>query len=123
MTRLIHVSLGVPVGGADIESQFLQALGYTRLATPPDAPTTSRRFEGVDGVQVHLSEDPGHRAPDRAHVAIDLDSGLDEVAGQLSAAGWEYEVFSFEAYRLIWCRDPAGNRWELRGTPDRVSAT
>ncbi len=121
MTRLIHVSLGVPVGAADAESEFLRELGYAPVASPPDAPPTSRRFEGVDGTQIHLSEDPNHRAPDRAHVAIDLGSGLDEVAARLSAADHEYELFSFDAYRLVWCRDPAGNRWELRGTPDSAS--
>ena len=120
MTRLIHVSLGVPVGGADAESEFLRELGYIAIAAPPAAPPTSRRFEGVDGTQIHLSEDANHRAPDRAHVAIDLGSGLDEVAARLAAAGHEYELFPFDAYRLVWIRDPAGNRWELRGTPGPV---
>lgn len=118
MTRLIHVSLGVPLGGVEAECAFLLELGYTQIATSPSAPPTSRRFEGMDGTQIHLSEDAKHRAPDRAHVAIDLGTDLDDVADRLTAAGHDFEVFSYPSYRLVWCRDPAGNRWELRGSPD-----
>lgn len=117
MTRLIHVSLGIPVGAADAESAFLLDLGYAAIPLTAEAPPTSRRFEGVDGTQIHLSEDNNHHPADRAHVAIDLGTDLDEVARRLTAAGHEYELYSFSTYRLVWCRDPAGNRWELRGEP------
>jgi hypothetical protein len=108
-----HVNLGVPVGGGDDEATFLvDLLGYRRLTS--DIPT-ARWFEADDGTQVHLSEDPDHRPAARAHVAIELGDGLALLERTFEGAGYQYTAMDGEERRIVFCQDPAGNRWELRG--------
>lgn len=114
MPRLHHVNLTIPVGGEDDEAAFLvDILGYQRVPAPEDIPM-ARWFEFPDGTQIHLSEDPEHHPSSRGHVAIELGPDLTVVAERLDAAG--YEVFRFDGpnVRVLFCEDPAGNRWELR---------
>jgi catechol 2,3-dioxygenase-like lactoylglutathione lyase family enzyme len=116
--RFHHVNLGVPVGGADAEGAFLvDLLGYRRLESS-EFPT-ARWFESEDGAQVHLSEDPDHRPAARAHVAVELGEGLATLEGKFDRAGYEYTGFDSPDRRTLFCQDPAGNRWELRGPSTR----
>jgi catechol 2,3-dioxygenase-like lactoylglutathione lyase family enzyme len=115
--RFHHVNLGVPVGGAEAEETFLlEVLGYRRVVPPPDLAGRARWFEGEDGKQIHLSEDPDHRPAARAHVAVELGDELDELKGRLKRAGHEYSTFDGNEMQVVFCADPAGNRWELRGS-------
>jgi catechol 2,3-dioxygenase-like lactoylglutathione lyase family enzyme len=115
--RFHHVNLGVPVGGTEAEEAFLlEVLGYRRVAPPPDLADRARWFEGEDGKQIHLSEDPDHRPAARAHVAVEVGNELDELQGRLQRAGREYAAFDGNDVRIVFCADPAGNRWELRGS-------
>jgi catechol 2,3-dioxygenase-like lactoylglutathione lyase family enzyme len=117
MPRFHHVNLGVPVGGTEPEETFLlEVLGYRRVAPPPELDGLARWFEGEDGKQIHLSEDPDHRPAARAHVAVEFGDELAELQGRLERAGREYATFDAEDMRVVFCADPAGNRWELRGS-------
>ena len=117
-----HVNLAYPPGGLDAESTFLiDTLGYAEL--PPNAAIvdlgfTPHWFAGADGSQIHLSEDPEHAPAARAHIAIELtDAELGAVRARLTAAGTEHRVSDARPGipAQIVLRDPAGNRWELRG--------
>jgi catechol 2,3-dioxygenase-like lactoylglutathione lyase family enzyme len=115
------VNLGVPVGGVDAEETFLlEVLGYRRVTPPPDLADRARWFEGEDGKQIHLSEDPEHRPAARAHVAVEVGNELDQLQDRLEAAGQEYSTFDGNDMRVVLCADPAGNRWELRGNLPRA---
>lgn len=117
MLRFHHVNLGIPVGGADAEMRFLvDLLGYRRVQPSPGVPATARWFEGEDGAQVHLSEDPEHRAPARAHVAVVIGDELPALERRLDDGGHHYDVANIQDRRVVLCRDPAGNLWELRGS-------
>jgi catechol 2,3-dioxygenase-like lactoylglutathione lyase family enzyme len=112
-----HVNLGVPAGGADAEAAFLvDLLGYRRVELTPEASSAARWFESDDGKQVHLSEDPDHRPAARAHVAVELGDELAALEQKFDEAGYRYEAIDSAGRRIVLCRDPAGNRWELRGS-------
>ena len=114
MPKLHHVNLTIPLGGEEDEATFLvDIIGYTRVPAPEDLPM-AKWFEFSDGTQIHLSEDREHHPSARAHVAIELGPELPAVVARLDAAG--YEVFRFDGsdVRVVFCEDPAGNRWELR---------
>jgi catechol 2,3-dioxygenase-like lactoylglutathione lyase family enzyme len=111
-----HANLGVPVGGADAEGAFLvDVLGYKALALDPSTPPSARWFESEDGKQVHLSEDPEHRPAARAHIAVEVGDGLPDLEDKLTLAHIECKSFEGNGLRIVFCEDPAGNRWELRG--------
>jgi Glyoxalase-like domain len=110
------VNLGVPVGGAEAEEVFLlEVLGYRRVVAPPELALQVRWFESEDGKQIHLSEDPDHRPAARAHVAVEVEGDLPAMEARLEQAGIEHAAFDGEDLRIVFCQDPAGNRWELRG--------
>src|SRR3954462_13241568 len=117
MTRLHHVNLGVPEDGADAEAEFLVAvLGYRKVEPSAMAQGFGARwYETDDGTQVHLSPDPDHRPAARAPTALEIGEELEVVAGRLRDAGVEFGDNEFDGRRILFCQDPAGNRWELRG--------
>jgi catechol 2,3-dioxygenase-like lactoylglutathione lyase family enzyme len=116
--RFHHVNLGVPLGGGDAEAAFLvDMLGYRTVELTADAGPSARWFESEDGKQIHLSEDPEHHPAARAHVAVEMGEDLAALERKFTEAGYEYQSFAREDRRTVLCRDPAGNRWELRGTP------
>lgn len=122
MPRHHHVNLGVPVGGLAPERDFLvDLLGYRELTIPEPvlavAPNATW-FESDDGAQLHLSEDPDHKPPASAHVAVQF------AAEELTAVGERLRAAGIGCRELparpgfppaILLKDPAGNRWELRG--------
>jgi catechol 2,3-dioxygenase-like lactoylglutathione lyase family enzyme len=111
-----HVNLGVPVGGIDAESDFLSdVLTFKRVSLGPDDPVTATWFESDDGKQVHLSEDPEHHPAARAHVAVELGADLAVVERTLKQIDYKHKVVDSKDRRIVLCKDPAGNRWELRG--------
>ena len=117
MLRFHHVNLGVPEGSLDDESAFLvEVLSYRRVDASRGGPG-ARWFESDDGKQIHLSEDPDHRPARRAHVAVDLGDDLTAVERRLADLGITFDGADRDGGRVVFCRDPAGNRWELRGEP------
>ena len=116
MVRFHHVNLGVPVGGAEAEEAFLlEVLGYQRVAPPPELEGIARWFEGEDGKQIHLSEDPNHHPATAAHLAVEVGVDLPALQEKLEHAGIEASPFALGDVRGVFCKDPAGNLWELRG--------
>lgn len=117
MVVLHHVNLGVPVGGTEAESRFLvDLLGFGPVAAPEGRGGRPRWFEAADGKQIHLSEDPDHRPAARAHVAVDLGDDLTALEVRLEETGVSFRTFEVDGRHVAFCQDPAGNRWELRGT-------
>jgi len=115
-----HANLGVPEGGIEAESVFLvDILGYRRVAAPPDIEARFHPtwFEADDGTQVHLSVDPDHRPAERAHTAVRLGDDLGPAEARLLAAGHRFAVIEGARGRVLFAKDPAGNRWELIGPP------
>ena len=118
MARLHHVNLGIPVGGTDAEAGFLvDLLGYKRIEPPPALASVAKWFEYEDGTQIHLSEDPDHRPAASAHVAVELGDALGALERVFDEAGYAYTPLDGQDMRVVFCEDPAGNRWELRGPP------
>ncbi len=115
MPRFHHANLGVPPELLDQECRFLtEIVGYRRLDTPRDVPQ-ALWFEANDQTQIHLSIDPDHRPAARAHTAVDVSDEYEEIEGRLISANMPFRASTFGANRLIVCKDPAGNGWELRG--------
>jgi catechol 2,3-dioxygenase-like lactoylglutathione lyase family enzyme len=119
MPNFHHVNLGVPPDSVDTEAAFLvDVLGYRPMAMDDQLRRMGARwFEAEDGSQVHLSADADHRPAGRAHVAVEYGTELTEVEGRLHAAAVDFEPSERPGFpRIVICRDPAGNRWELRGS-------
>jgi catechol 2,3-dioxygenase-like lactoylglutathione lyase family enzyme len=112
-----HANLGTPPDLAEAEADFLvDILGYRRLEPPKIASDFGARwFEADDGTQVHLSLDPDHSPAAMAHTAIGVRGERDAIETRLTDAGVPFKAAEFDGNRIILCKDPAGNRWELRG--------
>lgn len=123
MARHHHVNLAVPPGGVGEQRSFLvDVLGYRQMELSEAVKQIAPRaqwFETDDGSQIHLSEDEAHRPADRAHVAVEFDEDeLSSIRGKLDARGLEFSEGDARPGfpRTLFVRDPAGNRWELRGS-------
>jgi hypothetical protein len=117
MPKFHHTNLGVLPNLADAEGDFLvQVLGYRHVPPPPAALAYGARwYEADDGTQVHLSLDPDHVPAAMAHTAIDVRGECREIEERLVAAGTPFTAGEFGGVRVVQCKDPAGNSWELRG--------
>ena len=75
----------------------------------------ARWFEADDGTQVHLSLDPAPRTGgDGAHRHRGGRRIARRLQTRLTDAGVRFKIAEFDGNRIILCKDPAGNRWELR---------
>ena len=116
MVRLHHVNLSVYEDGIDAQAEFLvDVLGMHRIDPGPELRGLANWFEDDSGTQVHLSKDPDHRPAAKAHVAVELGDELPLIEKRLVAAGIDSETRDALGLRVVLCRDPAGNMWELRG--------
>lgn len=116
MVKTHHVNLGVLPDGLDAEAAFLvDVLKYKAVKPPEEVASRANWFESEDGVQIHLSLDPKHRPAAAAHVAIEVGDGLAAIEQYLNENGVKYGSSDNAEFRVVLCRDPAGNRWELRG--------
>jgi catechol 2,3-dioxygenase-like lactoylglutathione lyase family enzyme len=115
VARFHHVNLGILPDQLEAEMAWLvEVLGYRRLATSAELTAMGANwFEADDGSQVHLSPDKEHRPAARAHVAVEIDD-VEDVAGRLRARGDEFRTSESPELTVVFCRDPGGNRWELR---------
>jgi catechol 2,3-dioxygenase-like lactoylglutathione lyase family enzyme len=113
MGRLHHVNLGVHEGDLAAEVEWLTGtLGMTRVE-PPTGVGPLWWFADQNGMQVHISVDADHTPARRAHVAIELDD-VEAAKHKAVAAGGKVDESEFDGVRVVFCRDPGGNRWELR---------
>jgi hypothetical protein len=112
MPRFHHVNLGIPPGLEEAEGQFLvDILGYKKIDLPERLQGMALWYSADDGTEVHLSIDPDHRPAAMAHTALEPDEGIES---RLEAAGVPYQTGGRDDLRILFCDDPAGNRWELR---------
>jgi catechol 2,3-dioxygenase-like lactoylglutathione lyase family enzyme len=116
MRRIHHINLGVPPDLVDAERDFLvDILGYRLAPLDPAAEKFGALwFDADDGTQIHLSRDEGHVPAAQAHTAIAVGDEIDDIEKRLDAAGARYKAGEFGGTRLLFCADPAGNRFELR---------
>jgi hypothetical protein len=116
MPTFHHANLGIPPDLAEDEADFLVGiLGYRRLEPPKMAADFGARwFEADDGTQVHLSLDPAHAPAAMAHIALVVGGECDAIITRLTDAGTPFKAAEFDGTRIVLCKDPAGNRWELR---------
>ena len=124
MVAFHHVNLGLPVGAVEAEASFLMdVLGYRRLVPSEELQRLGANwFEADDRSQVHIGIDPDHRPAARAHVAGSFGTRLGDVERRLSEKGIEFVSSTQPGFPwVLFCEDPAGNRWELRG--DKGSVT
>jgi uncharacterized glyoxalase superfamily protein PhnB len=49
-----------------------------------------------------------------AHTALEVNDERDAIAERLTQAGIHFRAAEFDGNRILLCKDPAGNRWELR---------
>jgi catechol 2,3-dioxygenase-like lactoylglutathione lyase family enzyme len=113
-----HVNLGVPPDDVDAEIDFLMQVLDFRPVPRDEAATAvgARWYQDDDGAQIHLSTDPDHRPAAMAHVAIEYGPALATVEDRLRQAGVPFDRAELPGFPpVLLCRDPAGNRWELRG--------
>jgi catechol 2,3-dioxygenase-like lactoylglutathione lyase family enzyme len=116
VTRLHHLQLGVTPDRVGAEAAFLTGiLGYRNVEPSEQEKSLGARFfETDDGTQVHLSVDPDFQPAPRAHTSLEIGTELQTVATRLSAASIEFKDVEIDGRRILFCRDPAGNGWELR---------
>lgn len=112
MLRFHHANLAVRPEQEAKERRFLvDVLGYQELEAPAEFAELARWFGSDDGVEIHLSIDPDHHPARLAHTAVEVDP---EIEHRLDAAGIEHKSSKFGDRLIFLCRDPAGNKWELR---------
>lgn len=110
MPSFNHVNLMVSPDDVEAQEAFLvDVLGYRRVEVEASLKARGARwFEAEDGSQVHLSQTP--------HVAVDYGAQLADVEDRLEKAGFEVTKGGLPGLtQTVFCVDPAGNRWELRG--------
>jgi len=117
MPKFHHANLGVPPELADAEGDFLVGiLGYRHVEPSPVALGFGARwYEADDGTQVHLSIDPEHRPAAKAHTAIDVSGECEAIEERLRSSGTPFSEGGLDGQKVLICKDPAGNGWELRG--------
>jgi catechol 2,3-dioxygenase-like lactoylglutathione lyase family enzyme len=117
MLKIHHVNIGIPEDGLETETAFLvDVIGLRHLQPGLDSPATANWFEADGGVQIHVSKDPKHRAPERAHVAFEIGNGIPELERILVERAVSYRSSEDDAGRRLFFADPAGNLFEIRGT-------
>jgi catechol 2,3-dioxygenase-like lactoylglutathione lyase family enzyme len=110
--RFHHANLGLRPEQEAAERRFLiDVLGYRELEAPAEFAERARWFGSDDGLEIHLSLDPEHQPARMAHTAIEVDP---EIERRLDLAGIEHKSSTFGDRHIFLCRDPAGNKWELR---------
>jgi hypothetical protein len=122
MPNFHHVNLFVAPEKKDEQARFLtDVLGYRRMAVDERMRALGANwFQASDGTEVHLSTNP--------HAAIDYGADLAEVEKRLESAGVEFKAVDGltapdgSALRILICKDPGDNQWELRGAPPKASA-
>jgi hypothetical protein len=50
-----------------------------------------------------------------AHTVLNVRGEFDVIQARLNDGGVRFKATEFDGNRIMLCKDPAGNRWELRG--------
>ena len=113
--RLQHVSVAIPLDGAEAARAFYGGLlGLEeRDVLPRLDPAGFIWFRAGGDLELHLMlvDDP---PPERAHFCLVVEDGLDELRARLEAAGIETrDATPLHGRPRFFCRDPFGNLVEL----------
>jgi hypothetical protein len=115
MPNFHHVNLFVEPEKLEERATFLtEVLGYRKMVVNEQLRGMGANwFQADDGTEVHLSTRP--------HAAIHYGVDLAAVEKRLADAGIDYEAVDRlkapdgRELRIVICKDPADNRWELGG--------
>ena len=115
MPNFHHANLFVTPDKLEAQAEFLtEVLGYKRMEVDERMRGLGANwFQASDGTEVHLGTNP--------HSAIDYGADLAEVEQRLASAGVAFKAVEGitapdgTELRLLICKDPGGNQWELRG--------
>lgn len=111
---LHHVQLAIPPGSEEVAREFwVDALGLTEIAKPPEPAARGGLWVRGDALEVHLGIEEGFAPARKAHPGI-LVTGLDALAARLEDHGIDivYDG-AFPGHRRFYAADPFGNRLEF----------
>jgi catechol 2,3-dioxygenase-like lactoylglutathione lyase family enzyme len=109
---LHHVSLEIPPGEVERSVEFWGALGFERVAAPPEISEYVTWFQS-GGTQIHLIRTPAATVPQIGHTAV-VAPDFEMTLERLRAAGFEVQPA-----RELWgepravATAPGGHRVEL----------
>ncbi|MCC3761921.1 glyoxalase [Glycomyces sp. TRM65418] len=111
---LHHVQLAIrPHGEADARAFYVDVLGMTEIAKPPELAERGGLWLRTDALELHLGVENDLVPSKRAHPGL-LVADLDGLAAALKSAGhpvdWDDR---FPGFRRCYARDPFGNRLEF----------
>ena len=112
--RLDHIQIAIPHGGeAKARAFWCGTLGLSELEKPEPLRSRGGIWVQLDGVELHLGVEAGFMPARKAHPGFVTD-GLDDIAGQLTRAGyavtWDTNI---KDRRRFFSADPFGNRLEF----------
>ncbi len=117
--RLHHVQVGMPAGGeAEARRFYGDGLGLTEIEKPAELAKRGGAWFRSGEAEIHLGVEREHRAPERAHPALALDTvaELEALAAHLADRGFEVDFsqrYNAETFERFHVRDPFGNRVEI----------
>src|SRR5262249_6487191 len=117
MPTFDHVNIVTTPETLEAEAEFLvEVLGLT-VVDPGDFMRSrgARWFALEGGAQVHLQADPAHQPELAFHAAVDFGDDIGRVEQILAERGIAVRVPGSLPEQRVFCHDPAGNEWELRG--------
>ena len=120
MPKLHHVSLFVAPENVTAQESFMTEVLGCRKLDPGDQLRAlgANWFQADGGTEIHIGTQP--------HAAIEFGERLADVEKRLLDAGIEFQVVEGlkapdgSALRIVACKDPADNQWELRGVPPKA---
>lgn len=120
VTAIDHVQLAMPPGGEEAARRFYAGLlGLSERPKPEPLASRGGCWFVHGPVQIHLGVEEDFRPARKAHPALVVE-GLDELADQLTAAGFTVRTGDTVNGRTQrFTDDPFGNRIELIAAPDR----
>lgn len=117
--RLHHVQVGIPAGGEDAGRRFYRdGLGLTEVGKPAELAVRGGAWFRDGGAEVHLGVEADPRPPERAHLALAVDSTAELEGLAVRLAGLGYDVDWSQRHNAGWferfhVHDPFGNRVEV----------
>ncbi len=111
---LHHVQLAIPPGSEELcRAFYVDLLGLTEVAKPPVLAARGGLWVRSGALEIHLGVEADFRPARKAHPGI-LVTGLDELAGRLTAKGVEVTFDGeFPGHRRFYAADAVGNRLEF----------
>ena len=110
-----HVQIAMPAGEEDkARSFYIDQLGFTEIAKPPDLAKRGGAWFQAGSVQLHLGVETEFRPARKAHPAFVVDD-LDALISNVENAGYETDTSQppLDGYKRAHVFDPFGNRIEL----------